>query len=283
MKISDEAVKPLAKIINGDNPAVGTRYKSGPDLVKLFNNFGLQALYGPEFPSRQKFTEENLHTLNGTPQLRQLIEHFLDPRHFLSDGLQVEPVVEYFNSYLKFDNYQLVKQGQFYKVTSTGESLVSLDTRFTNSNEVSHQFIDEQIQKCERKINEGDYNGAITNARSLVEAVLVYIESQVDAAPPTHSGDLLKLYRNVQRHLNLDPSRKDISDSLKQLLTGLVSIVNGLASLRNSMSDAHTAKYKPGKHHAKLGVNAARTVADFMFETLEYQVQSGKIQVVIKE
>ena len=71
--------------------------------------------------------------------------------------------------------------------------------------------------------------------------------------------------------LNLGPKRKDISDTLKQILSGLNSIVTGLAGLRNKMSDAHVASYKPSKHHAKLAFNSAKTLADFLFDTVEHQ------------
>jgi len=58
---------------------------------------------------------------------------------------------------------------------------------------------------------------------------------------------------------------------LKQILTGLTSIISGLAGLRNKMSDAHVASYKPSKHHAKLAVNAAKTIVEFLLESKQYQ------------
>ena len=61
-----------------------------------------------------------------------------------------------------------------------------------------------------------------------------------------------------------------------QLLPGLGSIVNGLSALRNNMSDAHAASYRPARHHAKLAFNAAKTLADFLFETKKsYQPARG--------
>lgn len=37
------------------------------------------------------------------------------------------------------------------------------------------------------------------------------------------------------------------------------------------MSDAHATTYQPARYHAKLAVNAATTLFDFMFETHTYQ------------
>ena len=141
-------------------------------------------------------------------------------------------------------------------------------------------FIDEQIQKCDRKIMEGDFDGAITNARSLLEGVLIEMERQLDLSQPSYDGDLPKLFKRVQALLNLDPSRKDVNDTIRQILVGLTSIVMGLAGLRNKMSDAHAVSYKPQKHHAKFAVNSAKTAADFIFETFNHQLRIGKIKLI---
>jgi len=57
----------------------------------------------------------------------------------------------------------------------------------------------------------GDYDGAITNARSLVEAVLAAIEREFDSNAPDYDGDLPKLYKRVQTHSNLPPENPKIS------------------------------------------------------------------------
>lgn len=75
--------------------------------------------------------------------------------------------------------------------------------------------------------------------------------------------------------MNLDPSREDLNDRLREILSGLISIVSGMSGLRNRMSDAHVRKYRPERHHAKLAVNTARTVCDFLEETYNYQRERG--------
>jgi hypothetical protein len=141
---------------------------------------------------------------------------------------------------------------------------------------VNQLFIDEQVQKCDRKLSERDFDGAITNARSLLEAVLCEVERELspESVPP-YDGDLVKLYRRVQKLLNLEPSRTDIAEPLKQVLGGLVSIVSGLAGIRNKMGDAHVRSYQPAKRHAVLVVNAAKTLAAFVVETKEYKLAKG--------
>ncbi|MGR6035703.1 MAG: abortive infection family protein [Candidatus Nitrosoglobus sp.] len=33
------------------------------------------------------------------------------------------------------------------------------------------------------------------------------------------------------------------------------------------MSDSHVASYKPSEHHAKMAVNSAKIICDFLFES----------------
>ncbi|PZU98429.1 MAG: hypothetical protein DCE90_04765 [Pseudanabaena sp.] len=90
-------------------------------------------------------------------------------------------------------------------------------------------------------------------------------------APEKYDGDMNSLYKRVQKVLNLEATRADINGSLKQVLSGLSSVVAGIASARNRMSDAHARSYKPSKHHAVLVVNSAKTLANFLYDTKEYQ------------
>lgn len=153
---------------------------------------------------------------------------------------------------------------------------INLKSLMTNQNS---QFIEEQILKCNKKIENKDYDGAITNARSLLEAILIELEKNFYDNPPKYDGDLIKLYKNVQKALKLDPARQDINQPLKQILSGLINIVSGLSSMRNKMSDAHPRTYNPSKHHAVLAVNAAKTLSNFILETFKYQLEKGTIKI----
>ncbi len=276
MKIARNTLAELVKIVTGDTKM--SPYRSGPMLVQLFNEYGANDFYEAGFPSRWKYAEEKLLPLNETTSLRKLINQIFDAREWIGKDLKPEVAAAHLNKFLKFDGYELVSDGDHFKVRETGGVVVQFDTPFPESQEVNHVFIEEQVRKCDKKIDEGDFGGAITNARSLVEGVLIEIEKQLSPAPPQYDGDLIKLNKRVQTLLNLDPARKDISDMLRQVLSGLTSVVNGLASMRNKMSDAHAAGYKASKHHAKLAVNSAKTLADFIFDSHTYQKGAGKLK-----
>jgi len=280
MKVSLQTIKALGSYITGDSGKV--HYRSGPMLVEFFNQFGFDDTYGRGFPSRWIFTEEKLKELNGTVKLEEVFKKILDPRSFLGTDFDVSEIVNELNSYLKFDGYHLVKRGEFFFVKQLVDGLVDFEPPINGATDVDATFIAEQIEKCQRKIGENDFDGAITNARSMLEAVLLKIEQNVDTTPPKYDGDLVKLYRRIQKHLNLHPKREDIATVLRQVLSGLASVASGLAGLRNKMSDAHPTSYRPAAHHAKLAVNASRTLADFLFETFEYQKNLGTLKILKK-
>jgi hypothetical protein len=278
MKLSENTLSELGKIVTGDTKM--SPYRSGPMLVRLFNQFGSNDHYPKNggFPSRWQYAEEKLQLINGKVVLRYLVNTIFDAREWIGKELKPEIAAEHLNKFLKFDGYEIVRDGEHFKVREAGAVAVQFDTPFPESHEVNHVFIEDQVRKCDKKIEEADFGGAITNARSLVEAVLIEIEKQLSPSPPQYDGDLIKLNKRVQTLLNLDPARKDISDMLRQVLSGLTSVVNGLASMRNKMSDAHAAGYKASKHHAKLAVNSAKTFADFIFDTYSFQKGSGKLK-----
>lgn len=101
----------------------------------------------------------------------------------------------------------------------------------------------------------------------MLEAVLTAVERHLDSHPPKYDGDLPKLYKRVQKQLNLEPSRPDVDTSIKQVLTGLMSIVNGVAGMSNKMGDRHVRTYKPAERHAVLVVNSAKTLSHFVVGT----------------
>lgn len=278
MNLSDFSAQKIGEFIAGDPE--GWPYRSGPKLVDFFNKMGFGEVYGQGFPSRGTFAKDKVAELNGKPKLKDAIREMLDPRLWLGMSIgTAETCAEQVNEILRYDGYEVVRDGNFYKVRELAGAVIDVENRFEESEELTELVIEEQIQKCREKLEVGDYSGAITNARSLIEAVCVKIEADLDPDNAQgNDGDLVKLFNRVRKLLNLDPSRQDISDSLKQVLAGLSSIINGLAAMRNKMSDAHGVAYKPSRHHAKLAVNSAKTLADFLFDSMSYQIEKGGLK-----
>ncbi len=150
--------------------------------------------------------------------------------------------------------------------------------KITRLKDVDFQYIHDQISKCDQKIANGDFEGAITNARNLVESINLYV---LDCASETYdtSSDLPTLYKKASTILNMHPCQH-IDNSFKQILSGCVSIVQGLSSVRNELSDAHGKSqikhYKPHERHAIFVVGVAKSLADFMYASFMDNVSECK-------
>jgi hypothetical protein len=131
------------------------------------------------------------------------------------------------------------------------------------------------VDKCEFKLKSGDYAGAITNARSLVEDVLREIELELNTEQPTkYDGDLPRLYKRVRQLLGMDPAQYVDRDDVIQILVGLTSIVSGLAGLSNDMADRHGGRRaRADARHGRLAVNAANTLCGFVVDVYEAKRQ----------
>ena len=128
-------------------------------------------------------------------------------------------------------------------------------------------YISEQIEKCDERIAIADFEGAITNARNLVESICKYLLDELNEPHDTKS-DLPALFKKAASTLSMHPSQH-VSTSLRQILSGCFNIVQGLAAVRNELSDAHgksrTVRYKPEGRHAMFAVGVAKSLADFMY------------------
>ena len=265
MKISARSITAIGRIVTGDEGL--SPYRSGPRLVQLFNDYGANDTYGQGFPSRWQYAETRLNDLNGTAALSSLLSEVMDPREFMDTKLDVSAAIEYVNKRLRYDGFEVGIHNGHAKVRHLEGSAVECKHPFEGSVDEGHLFIEEQLQKCEQKIQDGDYDGAITNGRSLLEAVLSELEEKVNPNPVPYDGDLPKLYKRVQKLLNLDPARPDVVTPLKQVLSGLAGIVSGLSGISNRMGDRHARTYKPSRRHAVLVVDSAKTLVNFLFET----------------
>lgn len=145
--------------------------------------------------------------------------------------------------------------------------------------ELSYGHILEDITKSENRIDSGDYSGAITSAKSLIEGVCKEIILQIEGEEIIGSPNLPELFKRVRILLNLDPSNESLQKPLKQVVSGLIQVVHGLNEVRNKSGDSHARKVNPSLHHALLVVNSAKTVVNFLFHTYEYQRNLGKLKI----
>lgn len=269
MKISNKVTKQLGTLIAGDTTTAP--YLTGMNLVDFYNECGFDDVYGEGFPSRWKYSTDKIVESNGTDRLRKILEEFVDPRRYGGNDETVERIVNDINLLIKYDGFGFVKKGNLYKITDTKGNYIEPQSLKT----VGHEFVEEQIEKCQQKISSDDFNGAITNARTLTEAVLIHIIEKIEISEVKNDGNLLNLWARAKRALKIDLKKDEIPDTIFQILSGLDTSLNGLAGLSNNAGDRHATKFKTKRHHAKLAVNLAMTTCDFLIDVLNERNKNG--------
>ncbi|ARC67103.1 hypothetical protein B14_04140 [Bacillus licheniformis] len=142
---------------------------------------------------------------------------------------------------------------------------------------LNYNDILDYINKCDARIKNGDYSGAITTAKTLIEGVCKEIIYNIEKKEYEGKSNLPKLFDEVRKHLSLEP--KELDKPLKEVVSGLIKIIKGLNEIRNSSGDSHAGNGNNSKlalHHALLVVNSAKTAANFLFNTYEFQRKKGK-------
>lgn len=103
-ELKGKTLKKLREIINDDEGKYN--YRSGPNLIEFFNKLGFNDEY-KDFPSRKNFTEEKLKSINGTEKMDKCILLAFDVIDFVENIQMLDELIESFNIYLAFDNYQI--------------------------------------------------------------------------------------------------------------------------------------------------------------------------------
>lgn len=275
MRLTAKSLEHLTGIITGDSRK--SPYRSGPQLVGFFNDFGESDLYGQGFPSRAQFARAKLDKFNGMDTMKDIVSTAFD---FIGeDGFNAENVAYQFNQILSRDGFRLVKKDDYgwmegdrevrinprFEVSTLGQNVMAP----TSLVAISHEAITEQVRKASQKIESGDYSGAITNAYTLVEHLLKLLLAETATAFKETEGDIRALYKALQPSLSLDPAK--LEEPLKPIAGGFQSLIGGLYEMANKGSDRHARRFNPARHHAKLAVNAAFALCDFLVESRDYQ------------
>lgn len=114
MNISQQTLTAIGRIVTGDERL--SPYRSGPQLVRLFNDYGANDTYGQGFPSRWQYTEDRLGTLNETQAIGSLICQVLDPREFKDTDFKIQEACDYVNNRLRYDGFEIVIDGGLAKI-----------------------------------------------------------------------------------------------------------------------------------------------------------------------
>ncbi len=259
-------------------PSEDPRYRS---MVGDFSQH--REHHDDDWPDDWVFSDSRLNLLHTSDQefLRFLCET-VHPvvRPELGDATEL---VSLYNKHLNADGWELIPGKKVsgkpifvpHRCASAHVAMPNDDARI---DVLSDNYIRELSEKCDARLSGGDYDGSITVGRTLLEAILGELELRLAGVRGEYKGDLPKQFKQVAKLLRMDDQRQDIDDRFKDVIRGLIGVANGLAPLRNKLSDGHARAKKPAPHHARVVVNAAKTVATFLVESYNYQVSKGLVQ-----
>lgn len=270
--------------VNGTDSGIkiSMPYLSGPTLCDISNKFGLPVTYGWNggAQSRWAYLDDLLAHCIQNKRESDLLAFLFSKGQFV-DKLrgQTPEVIEYayaqivnvvinqINGALYFGGNELIRIGKEFVIRKLG---ATISVAAPSVKTIDRSYITDLSERAMKDVIDGNYDSAITKARTLLEEVFCYVIEK-KGEDPSESGDIGKLYNQVKKLYNMNQS-KDLDKRINGSLSGLEKILSAIAEMRNKGSDSHGVGAKRiniAEHHARLFVNSAMTMADFVLAVSE--------------
>lgn len=188
----------------------------------------------------------------------------------------MQKVLEQINSILYFSGHELRSVGKAYEVCDLGEK-IALDAPAVKI--IDRAYIKDLANRTNKNIEDGYFDSAITQARTIIEETFFYVIEKKGEVP-VDSGNIAQLYSQVKNLYNMHADGNH-DKRIKMLLSGLEKIVSSIAEMRNKESDSHGVGSKRigiADYHTRLFVNSAIAMADFIlsvYQNAEREAQHG--------
>lgn len=252
-------------------------YLSGPEICGISTRFGFPVSYGwgGGAQSRWAYLDDLLVHCIKAGRVSDLLG-FLFSKEQFAEKLRgntpvaieqahkdiIRTVIEQINGVLYFGGNELVMTGKTFAIHKIGTP-ITVAAPAVKVIDIS--YIADLSARAMKDVSEGNYDSALTKSRTLLEEVFCYVIEKKGEAP-SESGDIGKLYNQVKQLYNMHQD-KDVDKRINNLLSGFEKIISSIAEMRNKGSDSHGVggrRINISEHHARLFVNAAMTMADFI-------------------
>ena len=252
-------------------------YLSGADLCALSTLFGLPTTYSwtGGTLSRWQYLDYLLEHCIKNKKCSNLLSYMFAKEQFsktlrghganeIDEAYKtiVSTIIEKINGILYFGGNELVVTGNNFSIRNIGSKVEIVAPEIKN---IDREYIKSISSRAMRDVDQNDYDSAITKARTLLEETFCYVIEKKNEIP-SDGGDIGKLYKQVRTLYNMHTD-SNTDKRINTLLSGLNSIVSAIAEMRNKDSDAHGVganRISIDEHHARLFVNAAVSMADFI-------------------
>lgn len=258
---------------DGTSVDIALPYLSGPDLCGLSTLFGLPQIYSNL--SRWQYLDNLISYCVQENKCSDLLAYLFSKNQFskvlanrgsdeieLSYSFIVETIIEKISGLLYFGGHELVVIENKFVIKKIGSKI---EVQAPKIKTIDREYLKSISARANQDIDQNNFDSAITKSRTLLEETFCYaIEKKNEV--PSDSGDMGKLYKQVRQLYNMHTD-VNADKRINILLSGLNSIVSAISEMRNKDSDAHgvgAARINIEEYHARLLVNAATSMADFI-------------------
>lgn len=180
-------------------------------------------------------------------------------------------LVEYYELYL-LDYSSEEKKQEFQKCKNIVEknkaSSKNLDVPVLKK--IDDDYILDMTRRAMENVSKGYCDSALTQARTLLENVFIYVLEKRNVQYEKN-GQIKALFKQVKDIYNMH-NDYETDKRINSLLSGLNTIVSSIAEMRNEVGDAHghgSRRINIKDYHARLYVNSAMTLADFVLSVAQ--------------
>lgn len=232
--------------------------------------------------SRRQYFEDMLDNLIQSGRCSELLAFLFDKSQFARklSCLSTEIIDEHYNKIINIVlekiNQILYCSGNELKIIDKKFIIRPTDTRieiYAPSIEkiIDRNYIAKLSKRALQDVEAGHFDSALTKSRTLLEETFLHVIEKKQKIPK-NKGDIGELYKCVRNLYNMNIDKEN-DKRIKELLSGLAKIVSAIAEMRNANSDAHglgtKRKFNIKDYHARLLVNSAMTLSDFILSVSE--------------
>lgn len=273
---------------DGTSVKIAMPYLSGPDLCGISTSFGLPVTYswGGVNLSRWQYLDNLMEHCLKQNRFSDLLTYLFAKDQFSkvlaghgADEINnaysciISTIQEKINGILFFGGNELTTIGNQFVVRAVNSRI---DVQAPHIKSIDREYIKSISDRAMDDVTQQNFDSAITKSRTLLEETFCYVIEK-KGVTPSDSGDMAKLFKQVKTLYNMHTDQ-NTDRRINTLLSGLNSIVSSIAEMRNKDSDAHGVganRISIDEHHARLFVNSAMTMADFIL-SVELKSNSGK-------
>lgn len=180
----------------------------------------------------------------------------------------IERIIKEINKLLQFTNRELAIVSGDIIIKSSTDNIKIETPKIKN---IDREYIQDKAKQAINHIEQGRYDTALTQARTLLEEVFCYVLEKKNIEPVV-AGRIGDLYKQVREVYNMHID--DTTDKrVKKLISGLATIVDAVSEMRNNISDAHGQGLKRisiKDYHALFVVNSALIISEFILSVYKH-------------